>query len=91
MLSLLLLLISSLLDDDASVKKEDDDAALKRLEKLKVVGDRPSDPNKVYFGAWVTLEDEDGEEDDVISLLVHDGELYHLENEPFTGYFHDNC
>ena len=36
-------------------------------------------------------EDEDGEEDDVISLLVHDGELYHLENEPFTGYFHDNC
>ena len=36
-------------------------------------------------------EDEDGEEDDVISLLVHDGELYHLENEPCTGYFHDNC
>ena len=34
---------------------------------------------------------EDGEEDDVISLLVHDGELYHLENEPFTWYFHDNC
>ena len=36
-------------------------------------------------------EDEDGDEDDVITLLVHDGELYHLENEPFTGYFHDNC
>ncbi|MCQ4295253.1 transcription elongation factor GreB [Pseudomonas stutzeri] len=34
----------------------------KRLEKLKVVGEHPSDPNKVYFGAWVTLEDEDGEE-----------------------------
>ena len=32
----------------------------KRLEKLKVVDTRPSDPNKVYFGAWVTLEDEDG-------------------------------
>jgi len=33
----------------------------KRLENLKVVGERPSDPGKVYFGAWVTLEDEDGE------------------------------
>lgn len=31
----------------------------KRLEKLKVVDTRPSDPDKVYFGAWVTLEDED--------------------------------
>ena len=33
----------------------------KRLENLKVVRERPADPNKVYFGAWVTLEDEDGE------------------------------
>ncbi len=32
----------------------------KRLENLKVVGERPSDPGKVYFGAWVTLEDEEG-------------------------------
>ena len=32
----------------------------KRLENLKVVSARPSDPDKVYFGAWVTLEDEDG-------------------------------
>ncbi|UCJ15674.1 transcription elongation factor GreB [Pseudomonas sp. MM211] len=32
----------------------------KRLEKLKVVDTRPSDPDKVYFGAWVSLEDEDG-------------------------------
>lgn len=34
----------------------------KRLEKLKVVSDKPSDPNKVYFGAWVTIEDEDSEQ-----------------------------
>ncbi|MGY2237932.1 transcription elongation factor GreB [Pseudomonas gingeri] len=34
----------------------------KRLENLKVVGERPSDPNKVYFGAWVTIENEDGKE-----------------------------
>ena len=34
----------------------------KRLESLKVVSSRPSDADKVYFGAWVTLEDEDGNE-----------------------------
>ncbi len=34
----------------------------KRLEKLQVVDSRPSDTGKVYFGAWVTLEDEDGEQ-----------------------------
>lgn len=34
----------------------------KRLESLKVVSERPADPNRVYFGAWVTLEDEDGEQ-----------------------------
>ena len=33
----------------------------KRLENLKMIGERPSDPGKVYFGAWVTLEDEQGE------------------------------
>ncbi|MES2818991.1 MAG: transcription elongation factor GreB [Pseudomonadota bacterium] len=32
----------------------------KRLESLKTVSEHPSDPHKVYFGAWVTLEDEDG-------------------------------
>ena len=34
----------------------------KRLENLKVASERPSDPNKVYFGAWVTVENEDGEQ-----------------------------
>lgn len=34
----------------------------KRLENLKVVDQRPADHHKVYFGAWVTLEDEQGEE-----------------------------
>lgn len=34
----------------------------KRLESAVVVKDPPSDPNKIYFGAWVTLEDEDGNE-----------------------------
>ena len=34
----------------------------KRLPDLKVVRDKPSDPSKVFFGAWVRLEDDDGKE-----------------------------
>ncbi|MCG6970290.1 MAG: transcription elongation factor GreB [Gammaproteobacteria bacterium] len=34
----------------------------KRLENMKIVSGKPSDQNKVFFGAWVTLEDEKGEE-----------------------------
>ena len=33
----------------------------KRLEVLIVVRELPTDINKVYFGAWVELEDEQGE------------------------------
>lgn len=34
----------------------------KRLEALTVVDRLPDDKNKVFFGAWVTLEDEEGNE-----------------------------
>jgi transcription elongation factor GreB len=34
----------------------------KRLEELKVIDRAPADTSKIYFGAWVTLEDEAGEE-----------------------------
>jgi len=34
----------------------------KRLEALTVVDRLPEDQSRVYFGAWVTLEDEDGNE-----------------------------
>ena len=34
----------------------------KRLESLTVVYDLPKDQSKVFFGAWVTLEDDDGNE-----------------------------
>ena len=34
----------------------------KRLEELTVVDRAPADTGKVFFGAWVTLEDEDGKE-----------------------------
>jgi len=30
----------------------------KRLEQLQVVSERPADTGKVYFGAWVELEDD---------------------------------
>ncbi|OZG75121.1 transcription elongation factor GreB [Hahella sp. CCB-MM4] len=34
----------------------------KRLESLQVVDRKPDDTSKVYFGAWVSLEDEEGQE-----------------------------
>lgn len=34
----------------------------KRLEALTVVDRLPDDKNKVFFGAWVTLEDDEGSE-----------------------------
>jgi len=34
----------------------------KRLEELTIVDHPPSDQNKIYFGAWITLEDNDGKE-----------------------------
>jgi transcription elongation factor GreB len=33
----------------------------KRLEVLKIVDEPPERDGRVYFGAWVTLEDEDGQ------------------------------
>jgi transcription elongation factor GreB len=33
----------------------------KRLDDVTVVTEPPSDPSRVFFGAWVELEDEDGE------------------------------
>jgi transcription elongation factor GreB len=34
----------------------------KRLDVVTVVTETPSNAGRVFFGAWVTLEDEDGEE-----------------------------
>lgn len=34
----------------------------KRIPDLKPVDTAPSDPDRVFFGAWVTLEDDEGEE-----------------------------
>jgi len=34
----------------------------KRLDVLKIVDTPPDNDGRVYFGAWVTLEDEDGQQ-----------------------------
>ncbi len=34
----------------------------KRLDGMVVVSDPPSDPSRVFFGAWVTLESDEGSE-----------------------------
>ena len=34
----------------------------RRLEVLKIVDDPPEKDGRVYFGAWVTLEDEEGQQ-----------------------------
>ena len=34
----------------------------KRLDELTVVGEPPTDPKRVFFGAWVTVEDDAGGE-----------------------------
>ena len=34
----------------------------RRLDTIRIVNEPPSDPRRVFFGAWVTIEDEDGEE-----------------------------
>ena len=34
----------------------------KRIDELEVVEQLPNDRDKIYFGAWVTVEDEDGKE-----------------------------
>src|SRR6056297_3586481 len=34
----------------------------KRLPELRVVDSRPDDEERIFFGAWITLEDMDGRE-----------------------------
>ena len=33
-----------------------------RLDSMVIVNQPPSDPKRIFFGAWVTLEDDDGNE-----------------------------
>jgi transcription elongation factor GreB len=51
----------------------------RRLDHIKVVDGLPADPNKVYFGAWVTLVDDDDTERNY--RIVGPDEL-----DPSSGY-----
>lgn len=50
----------------------------KRLDHMKVVSTIPSDTTKIFFGAWVTLEDEEGNE--VRYRIVGPDEFDHQQN-----------
>ena len=34
----------------------------KRLDEMEIIDRTPTDQSKIYFGAWVTVEDDDGNE-----------------------------
>jgi transcription elongation factor GreB len=51
----------------------------KRLDELEVVRRIPDDKDKIYFGAWVTLESAEGEEaclDDEIQVQSPSGQAF---------------
>ena len=47
----------------------------KRLENAKIIEDKPRDPTKVFFAAWVTVEDEDAKEVPQTFRLVGSDEI----------------
>lgn len=51
----------------------------KRVEQLKVVYDKPGDSSRIFFGAWVELESDTGEQ-------VHYRIVGPDEFDPATGY-----
>ena len=44
----------------------------KRIEEATIVEDKPRDPSKVFFAAWVTVEDEDSGEQNIYRLVGSD-------------------
>ena len=44
----------------------------KRLEDATIVEDKPRDPSKVFFAAWVTVEDEESGEQQTFRLVGSD-------------------
>jgi len=44
----------------------------KRLEDATIVEDKPRDPSKVFFAAWVTVEDEDSGDKQTFRLVGSD-------------------
>ena len=44
----------------------------KRIEEATIVEDKPRDPSKVFFAAWVTVEDEDSGDEHTYRLVGSD-------------------
>ena len=44
----------------------------KRIENATIVEDKPRDPSKVFFSAWVTLEDQDSGKEETYRLVGSD-------------------
>ncbi len=44
----------------------------KRLEDATIVEDKPRDPSKVFFAAWVTVEDDDSGDEQTFRLVGSD-------------------
>jgi len=44
----------------------------KRIEEATIVEDKPRDPSKVFFAAWVTVEDQDSGEEHIYRLVGSD-------------------
>ncbi len=44
----------------------------KRIEEATIVEDKPRDPSKVFFAAWVTVEDQDSGDEHIYRLVGSD-------------------
>ncbi len=44
----------------------------KRIEEATIVEDKPRDPSKVFFAAWVTVEDEDSGDEHTYRIVGSD-------------------
>jgi len=44
----------------------------KRIENATIVEDKPRDPSKVFFAAWVTIEDQDSGDEETYRLVGSD-------------------
>ena len=44
----------------------------KRIENATIVEDKPQDPSKVFFAAWVTIEDQDSLSEETYRLVGSD-------------------
>ena len=44
----------------------------KRIETATIVEDKPRDPSRVFFSAWVTVEDQDSGEEETYRLVGSD-------------------